>query len=121
MRLVTIRSTVLASLFASGGAALAAPEFADPPEIASVNGVLNGLLTVAPAGVNVAGKEVVTTVYNGLLMPPLLRVQPGDRVRLQPATTPHNRRTFTTMVSRSPPAVAATTCSCHHSGYHVLI
>ena len=83
VRFVTIRSTVLASLFASGGAALAAPEFADPPEIASANGVLNGLLTVAPAVVNVAGKEVVTTVYNGLLMPPLLRVQPGDQVRLQ--------------------------------------
>jgi FtsP/CotA-like multicopper oxidase with cupredoxin domain len=31
----------------------------------------------------VGAKEVSTTVYNGLLMPPLLRVQPGDTVQLQ--------------------------------------
>ncbi|MGH8606535.1 MAG: multicopper oxidase domain-containing protein, partial [Gammaproteobacteria bacterium] len=82
MRPATILSTVFTALFA-GGAPLAATQFANSPEIASANGVLNGLLTVAPARVGVGGKRVVTSVYNGLLMPPLLRLQPGDRVRLQ--------------------------------------
>jgi len=55
---------------------------ADPLEIASSGGVLDGTLTAASATVDVAGKTVTTTVYNGAYMPPLLRVQPGDVVRL---------------------------------------
>ena len=35
----------------------------------------------------VGAKRVNMTVYNGLLMPPLLRVQPGDKVRLQLVNT----------------------------------
>ena len=83
MRNITIVSTVLTTMFATCGASMAATQFANPPEIASANGVLNGLLTVAPARVRVGSKQVVTTVYNRLLMPPLLRVQPGDQVQLQ--------------------------------------
>jgi FtsP/CotA-like multicopper oxidase with cupredoxin domain len=45
--------------------------------------VLTGTLTAAPATVQVGAKRVTTTVYDGLLMPPVLRVQPGDTVRLQ--------------------------------------
>jgi FtsP/CotA-like multicopper oxidase with cupredoxin domain len=63
--------------------ALAATPFANPPEIVSGGGVLAGTLTAAPATIQVGAKEVTTTVYNGLLMPPLLRVQPGDQVQLQ--------------------------------------
>jgi len=61
----------------------AATPFANPPEIVSAGGILGGTLTVAPATIQVGAKEVTTTVYNGLLMPPLLRVQPGDTVQLQ--------------------------------------
>jgi FtsP/CotA-like multicopper oxidase with cupredoxin domain len=60
-----------------------ADQLANPSEIVSEGGVLGGTLTVAPATVQVGAKEVTTTVYNGLLMPPLLRVQPGDTVQLQ--------------------------------------
>jgi FtsP/CotA-like multicopper oxidase with cupredoxin domain len=57
--------------------------FSDPPIIESADGVLHATLTVAPADVTVAGKTVRTTVYNGLYMPPVLKVQPGDTIRLR--------------------------------------
>jgi FtsP/CotA-like multicopper oxidase with cupredoxin domain len=72
----------LGLLIAASGARAATP-FSNPPEIVSGGGVLAGTLTVAPATVQVGAKEVSTTLYNGLLMPPLLRVQPGDTVQLQ--------------------------------------
>ena len=74
--------TVLTILLGAS-AALAATPLSNPPEIVSANGVLNGILAAAPATVQVGAKRVNMTVYNGLLMPPLLRVQPGDKVRLQ--------------------------------------
>ena len=83
MRRTTRLSWVSVAAFAVARAALAATPFANPPEIVSANGVLGGLLTVTPATVQIGSKQVATTVYNGLLMPPLLRVQPGDVVRLQ--------------------------------------
>ena len=58
--------------------------FANPPEIVSHNGELLATLTVAPAELTVAGKRVqFEALYNGLYMPPVLRVQPGDVVRLE--------------------------------------
>jgi FtsP/CotA-like multicopper oxidase with cupredoxin domain len=71
------------ALVVAASAVRAATPFANPPEIVSGGGVLAGTLTAAPATVQVGAKEVTTTVYNGLLMPPLLRVQPGDTVNLQ--------------------------------------
>src|SRR4029450_12744002 len=78
--------TILTILLGAS-AALAATPFSNPPEIVSANGVLGGTLAAAPATVQVGANRVNMTVYNGLLMPPLLRVQPGDRVRLQLTNT----------------------------------
>ena len=58
-------------------------EFSNPPEIASENGVLSTTLTVEPAVATVANEEVTfPALYNGMYMPPVLRVQPGDSVQL---------------------------------------
>jgi suppressor of ftsI len=75
----------LASLIAGcGGGSSATPvPFSNPPEWVSHDGELTGLLAVEPARLRVAGKTVnFRAVYNGLYMPPVLRVQPGDVVRL---------------------------------------
>jgi FtsP/CotA-like multicopper oxidase with cupredoxin domain len=58
--------------------------FSNPPELVSHDGVLDGTLSVEPAEVEVAGESVTFPgLYNGLYMPPVLRVQPGDVVRLR--------------------------------------
>jgi suppressor of ftsI len=58
-------------------------DFSNPPEISSVDGELNTTLTVAPVELTVAGERVqFDALYNDLYMPPVLRVQPGDTVRL---------------------------------------
>jgi suppressor of ftsI len=59
------------------------PAFAEPPQIASENGILETELTVAPHTIEVAGKKVTTNLYNGLFAPPTLRVKPGDTLRLK--------------------------------------
>src|SRR5262245_24929186 len=65
------------------GAGHAAVRFANPPELVSSGGVLSGTLTIQPAELRVAGKRVsFRALYDGLYMPPVLRVQPGDTVRL---------------------------------------
>jgi len=66
-----------------GPVAAAPPPFANPPELVSAGGVLTGTFTIAPVTLTVAGKTVdFPGLYNGLYMPPLLRVQPGDNIRL---------------------------------------
>src|SRR5262245_53403331 len=69
-------------LLLAAAAVAAPPPFTNPPELVSEGGTLSGTLTVAPATVTVAKKQVTTTVYNGSYLPPLLRVQPGDHVGL---------------------------------------
>jgi len=55
----------------------------NPPEIRSHDGVLDGTLAIEPATAIVAGEEVrFDALYDGLYMPPILRVNPGDVVRL---------------------------------------
>jgi suppressor of ftsI len=57
--------------------------FQNPPEIASSNGILSATLTVAPAELRVAGRKVTfPALYNGLYTPPVLRMNPGDQVRI---------------------------------------
>ncbi len=57
--------------------------FRNPPELASENGVLSATLTVGPAELSIAGQDVAfPALYNGLYTPPVLRVQPGDTVKL---------------------------------------
>src|SRR5262249_26961857 len=68
---------------ALGGPARAVVPFTNPPELTSSAGVLSGTLAIAPATVRVAGRRVhFRALYDGLYMPPVLRVQPGDVVRL---------------------------------------
>ena len=58
--------------------------FSNPPGIASSDGVLSATLTVEPAVQTVAGEDVTfPALYNGLYMPPVLRVQPGDTIELR--------------------------------------
>lgn len=58
--------------------------FSNPPEMVSRDGRLEGTLSVEPAEAEVAGQSVIFPgLYNGLYMPPVLRVQPGDVVRLK--------------------------------------
>src|SRR6266481_7232312 len=57
--------------------------FINPPEIKSANGVLETTLTTGMAKVKIGDREVVSTVYNGLYLPPTLRVRPGDKLRLK--------------------------------------
>src|SRR5262245_57944827 len=57
--------------------------FSNPPIIESAGGILRATLTVAPTEVIVAGHVVTTTVYNGLYMPPVLKVNPGETIRLR--------------------------------------
>lgn len=59
------------------------PEFKDPPEVRSENGVLSIELTVAPHTIEIGGKKVTTYLYNGLFAPPTLRVRPGDQLRVK--------------------------------------
>jgi FtsP/CotA-like multicopper oxidase with cupredoxin domain len=71
---------VLVSASAAPGAEVA---FSNPPEIASANGILSTTLTIKPAQLEVAGEDVTfLALYNGLYTPPVLRVQPGDTIKL---------------------------------------
>lgn len=58
------------------------PAFQNPPEVVSRDGVLETTFTVETAEVDVAGQLVRTEVYNGLYVPPTLRVKRGDQIRL---------------------------------------
>ena len=79
MRGWTLCLVLVGGVLAAAVAGAAPPPFTNPPELASVGGQLTGTLTVAPGDVVVHGKRVTTTLYNGAYMPPLLRVQPGDK------------------------------------------
>lgn len=67
----------------SGGGGKPPVAFRNPPEIVSADGVLSTTLTVEPAVQTVAGEAVTfPELYNGMYMPPVLRVQPGDTIEL---------------------------------------
>jgi FtsP/CotA-like multicopper oxidase with cupredoxin domain len=57
--------------------------FVDPPELKSSNGVLEVTLTSRLAKIKIGNQEFTSTVYNGLYVPPTLRVRPGDKIRLK--------------------------------------
>ena len=59
------------------------PDIPEPDSVSSRNGVLQVTLTQAPTRVTVAGRSFVSNVFNGQYIPPVLRMQRGDRLELQ--------------------------------------
>lgn len=74
---------LLAALPATGLATDAIDDLPNPPELRSVDGVLRGTLTVAPAEITVRGRRIVSNVINGSYVAPTLRVRRGDVIRLK--------------------------------------
>ena len=64
------------------GPPLVAETFRNPPEVRSAGGELRTSLNVATGPVQVGGQTVTTTVYNGMYIPPVLRLRPGDTLFL---------------------------------------
>jgi FtsP/CotA-like multicopper oxidase with cupredoxin domain len=59
------------------------PPVPEPQSIRPVEGVLDFTLTAKPARVTIAGRSVVSNVYNGMYIPPVLRLRRGDELRLK--------------------------------------
>ncbi len=57
--------------------------FREPPVVASRAGVLRVSLKPASSMVSVGGQRAMLVAYNGLYIPPTLRVHPGDTIRLR--------------------------------------
>ena len=62
-----------------GNAGAAVP---DPVGVAAQDGVLTLTLTAKPATVEVGGKSFDTNVYNGMYIPPVIRLKRGEELRL---------------------------------------
>ncbi|WP_175545052.1 multicopper oxidase family protein [Variovorax sp. OV329] len=70
-----------------GGSGTSAPPaavetFRNPPELSSSKGELRARLDVVTTEVQVDGTPVITTIYNGQYIPPVLRLKPGDTLFL---------------------------------------
>src|SRR6266851_2723102 len=77
-------STVLLVATAiTGCSSVPAETFREPPVVASRAGVLRVSLRPAPSTVSVGGHRATLVAYNGLYIPPTLRVHPGDTIRLR--------------------------------------
>jgi len=59
------------------------PDIPEPDIINSRNGVLQVTLTQAPARITVAGHSFTSNVFNGQYIPPVLKMQRGDRLELE--------------------------------------
>ena len=55
----------------------------EPDIVASRNGVLQIRLTQAPSWITVAGRTFRSNVFNGQYIPPVLKMQRGDRLQLR--------------------------------------
>ena len=78
--LLLVASWLLVSCNDSDGPGLDIPE---PEIINSRNGVLQVTLTQAPARITVAGRSFRSNVFNGQYIPPVLKMQRGDRLELE--------------------------------------
>ncbi|MFJ3231081.1 multicopper oxidase family protein [Streptomyces sp. NPDC086787] len=70
---------------ASPSPALTAPateELRDPPQVVSRDGLLTTRIVVERRKVRLAGRDLWALTYNGMYMPPTLRLRPGDRMRV---------------------------------------
>ena len=74
----------------------------EPPVVASKAGVLRISLTPRLSTVSVGGQRATAMVYNGQYIPPILRVRPGDTIRVtlvNEITQPTNLHTHGLTVS----------------------
>ena len=55
----------------------------EPISLSPVDGLLAVTLTAKPSKVEVAGRSFVTNVYNGMYIPPVLRLKRGDELHLK--------------------------------------
>lgn len=73
----------LPSCGGGGSGGLVLETFRNPPQLSSQGGELSVKLDVVTERIEAAGKLVTTTVYNGQYVPPVLRLKPGDTLRLE--------------------------------------
>lgn len=66
---------------------LIAETFRNPPELKGANDQLRAAIQVKTGPVQVAGQTVLTTAYNGMYTPPVLRLNPGDTLFLDVSNT----------------------------------
>jgi FtsP/CotA-like multicopper oxidase with cupredoxin domain len=64
------------------GAAAGQAEYAEPPEIRAVDGVLRATLVAEEREIEIAGQRVQARVFDGAFVGPTLRLRPGDRLEL---------------------------------------
>ncbi|WP_218171478.1 multicopper oxidase family protein [Streptomyces mirabilis] len=62
--------------------ARATQDLRDPAQIVSRNGLLRTRIVVERKKVRLAGRDLWALTYNGLYMPPTLRLRPGDRMEI---------------------------------------
>jgi suppressor of ftsI len=56
--------------------------FVEPPVVSSEAGILDTTVKVQVVRTNIGGRDVTLRAYDGLYIPPTLRVRPGDTLRL---------------------------------------
>ena len=76
-------STLLLGLWLAAPALAKPPPFADPPSLESDGGVLAVTLDASPSEIMIKKKRVTSNVYNGLYIPPVLRLQHGDMLEVE--------------------------------------
>ncbi|MGH7177782.1 MAG: SCO family protein [Tepidisphaeraceae bacterium] len=74
---------LLGALFAATTRASVQREFENPTEVRSENGVLRAKFVLQPTQLEFNGRKVRSNTYNGLYIPPTLRVKPGDTFELE--------------------------------------
>ncbi|MFJ9821367.1 multicopper oxidase family protein [Streptomyces sp. NPDC101151] len=62
--------------------AAATEDLRDPAQVVSENGLLKTRIVVERKKVPLAGRQLWALTYNGLYMPPTLRLKPGDRMEI---------------------------------------
>lgn len=62
--------------------ARATEDLRDPQQIVSRNGLLRTRIVVERKKVHLAGRDLWALTYNGMYMPPTLRLRPGDRMEI---------------------------------------
>lgn len=73
---------IAASASPLGGTPITGQPLVDPPVLASRDGLLATALEARTSVTHIAGRRVVSGVYNGLYPGPTLQVRPGDRLRV---------------------------------------